>query len=410
MLHRSSHPGAPAHPVVGQRFEVLDSWRGVCALLVAVFHLNQTLNWSLADARAVLNFDLFVDFFFVLSGFVIATVYEDRLTAGFSVVKFAIRRLFRIYPLHLATLAAMMALAVSRVLLPLSQFDPRAVFDGDIYDFSAIFTNLLLLQGIGFEDHFTWNFPSWSISAEFYTYLLFALIWAFAARRALVVTLALVVAIGAIFAMSANSPPVFMFLRCVFGFGIGVLVRQAFAGAGALRQRLARNPASATALEIGAVLACAAFIWTAHEARWVASILFALIVYVFALEAGLVSRLLRARPFLALGKLSYSIYMVHVVLIFLVDRCVLSLQARTGWALTGPRVGAAPDARFWGADVVQGDLYLVCMLGLIIIVAALTYAFIEEPGRDRGYALSARWRGLGPVRRVTTTLARSRTK
>ena len=157
-----------------RRFEALDSWRGLCALLVVVFHLNQDIHWSLLDAQFVHRFDRFVDFFFVLSGFVIASSYERRLGQGYGIVAFALRRFGRIYPLHLVTLAAMLAFALLRRPLVEGRFDQSLVFNGGIFDASAIFTNLTMLHGVGFENHLTWNYPSWSISAEFYTYLLFA--------------------------------------------------------------------------------------------------------------------------------------------------------------------------------------------------------------------------------------------
>lgn len=52
------------------------------------------------------NAYLFVDFFFVLSGFVIASTYQERIAGGFSVWRFMLLRLGRLYPLHIAVLVA----------------------------------------------------------------------------------------------------------------------------------------------------------------------------------------------------------------------------------------------------------------------------------------------------------------
>jgi peptidoglycan/LPS O-acetylase OafA/YrhL len=60
-----------------ERFENLDALRGTCALLVALFHLPA--NGLLASNALVRHAYLFVDYFFVLSGFVIAFSYGDRL-------------------------------------------------------------------------------------------------------------------------------------------------------------------------------------------------------------------------------------------------------------------------------------------------------------------------------------------
>ena len=62
----STHAGT----IAGERFQVLDSWRGICALLVALFHFPTAS--AISQSRFIASSYLFVDFFFVLSGFVIA--------------------------------------------------------------------------------------------------------------------------------------------------------------------------------------------------------------------------------------------------------------------------------------------------------------------------------------------------
>lgn len=377
-----------------RRYEALDSWRGVCAALVVVFHLNQSVASHLFGARFVGGFFLFVDFFFVLSGFVIAASYEERLKSGFGIVPFALRRFGRIYPLHFAMLAAMGAYAVARVLLPLNDFNPRAVFDGGIYDFTALFTNALLLHGIGFEHHLTWNYPSWSISAEFYTYLIFAAIWAFAARWSNWVTIALIVACPIVLAsFTAPSLSVLDLVRCVCGFAAGVLVRHIYTRVGA---SFLPGKRTGAALEIAATLACALFVGFGAGAGWAAAIVFAFAVFVFAFEAGPISRLLRTKPFAALGTLSYSIYMVHAVLITIAWGGVTLLE-RNGWALTiaNPVHAEGAAALLFGRTPWIGDIAVAVMLAAVAAVSAATYALIEKPGRSWGQDASQRWRERG---------------
>ena len=83
-------------------FRVLDSWRGVAALLVAVFHLN--ILSAIYSLDFIRNSYLFVDFFFVLSGFVITHNYANRLGTLEGVGTFALRRLGRLWPLHVVVL------------------------------------------------------------------------------------------------------------------------------------------------------------------------------------------------------------------------------------------------------------------------------------------------------------------
>ena len=97
-----------APPCAPKRFEVLDSLRGICALLVATFHLNVMSHvFELALLR---NGWMFVDFFFVLGGFVIMTAYGGgRVRTAGDGWRFLLRRLGRVWPLHLATLAVLVA-------------------------------------------------------------------------------------------------------------------------------------------------------------------------------------------------------------------------------------------------------------------------------------------------------------
>ena len=96
-------------------FRVLDSWRGVAALLVALFHLN--LYSAIYTLDFVRNAYLFVDFFFVLSGFVISYSYGDRLKTFDELGEFAIRRFGRLWPLHAVVLLAFVAAESAKAVL-----------------------------------------------------------------------------------------------------------------------------------------------------------------------------------------------------------------------------------------------------------------------------------------------------
>src|SRR5688500_8507161 len=85
-----------------KRYTVLDSWRGIAACCVVFFHFEAFSH--IYDIPLVRNSFLFVDFFFVLSGFVIAANYQERLVGGFGVFRFIVLRFGRLYPLHLFVL------------------------------------------------------------------------------------------------------------------------------------------------------------------------------------------------------------------------------------------------------------------------------------------------------------------
>ena len=79
------------------RYEILDGLRGVAAMLVVVFHVFET--YSAGPLHQVINHGyLAVDFFFVLSGFVIGYAYDDRWDR-MSTWNFVKRRLIRLHPM-----------------------------------------------------------------------------------------------------------------------------------------------------------------------------------------------------------------------------------------------------------------------------------------------------------------------
>lgn len=94
--HFRIHSGGGIGVVKKKHYLVLDGMRGVAAITVMVFHICQ-INGYVAPRFA----SLAVDFFFVLSGWVVAHAYEERLLSGMSFGHFAALRLARLYPMIL---------------------------------------------------------------------------------------------------------------------------------------------------------------------------------------------------------------------------------------------------------------------------------------------------------------------
>ena len=90
-------------------FALLDGLRGVAALAVLWYHVNEGFAFAQATNGAgdglIRSFNhgyLAVDFFFLLSGFVIAYAYDDRWSKGLSIGSFFKRRLIRLHPMLIA--------------------------------------------------------------------------------------------------------------------------------------------------------------------------------------------------------------------------------------------------------------------------------------------------------------------
>lgn len=153
----------------------LTSLRFFASVYVCIFHV---LLYSRLDANGFFN-NFFssgymaVDFFFVLSGFILSYNYAGSvMDKTFSYRRYMVRRVARIYPVHLITL---IVIALIAVLLP-SIISVGAVFEDQ--SFSNFFKNLFLVHAWYGGDEFSFNKPSWSISSEFFVYIFFPLfIW-----------------------------------------------------------------------------------------------------------------------------------------------------------------------------------------------------------------------------------------
>ena len=161
----------------------LDALRIIAACAVVVLHYSDYVKDIPAGAFMVAHvwhFNLFVDLFFVVSGFVIASQYLGRVGDGRAVGRFIWRRLARIYPLHLATLAFYVAIALALY------FGAARSDNAARYPFSDLPAQILLLHAFD-GARLTFNFPSWSLSAEMFCYLLFPLAALLLARNRAVV-------------------------------------------------------------------------------------------------------------------------------------------------------------------------------------------------------------------------------
>lgn len=365
------------------RFKVLDGWRGICAILVALYHFPALGHHYLTSF--VQSSYLFVDFFFVLSGFVITYAYADALRDVSSTKTFVLRRFARLWPLHAATLLVFIimelgkALAVYRFHVP----PDTLPFFGQNSS-HAIITNIFLIQALGVHDTLTWNTPSWSISTEFYVYLVFAAVCLWSRTnfiRAAILTVLLSVAILVLFSPNyMNVSYDFGFFRCLFGFFVGVLAYRLFAA----NQPRGPSAGTATLLEIACIIIVIGFVTTSGQG-WgslLAPIVFSLIVLIFAWERGSISRMLTTPPFQLLGLMSYSIYMVHVLVSLSIERTVAMMQKvfkveLTTWgALDGHRRLFISFGSEWLMDALA---VFFCLF--VIALSYLTYKYIENPGR-----------------------------
>lgn len=345
--------------------------RGIAALLVVLFHFTGPVlpNLDLTPyTMLVSNGYLAVDLFFLMSGVVIAHVYGRELGRGLSITTggaFLRARFARLYPLHFCTLAYLVIMGiVSPFLYGLATGAPfELVWEGR-YSVNAAIKNLLLIHGL-WNDYLTWNAPSWSISTEFYSYLIFPFAAPYLAtmRRGMALC-GILVLLAALWWLAHEHGGLGIvtgpsFLRCVLQFGIGTLLHRLYLE-GTHRHILRRDGTF--------VITTFAIVLVLHFnlADMLIVPLFMTLILCGMHNEGQVVSVLKTRPLVWLGDISFSLYLAHGV----VDEMTRVLFIITTGHPDGETVGAAGS---W--------LVLAAMLIFSFALSDATYRRIEVPAR-----------------------------
>jgi peptidoglycan/LPS O-acetylase OafA/YrhL len=145
-------------PDAAPRFQHLDGLRGIFALSVALSHiLGSIAGW--VDSRPLIGAYLAVDYFFVLSGFVLTHMLGKQ---NFGPAKFFMKRLRRLWPLHFIT--TMMVF----VIFWNNRLHGQYYIHDATLTLSTLADNLSFASGTGFTQVPMINNPAWSISVEFW--------------------------------------------------------------------------------------------------------------------------------------------------------------------------------------------------------------------------------------------------
>ena len=225
-------------------YELLDGLRGVAALLVVWYHLFEAFATSPVDQRFNHGY-LAVDFFFLLSGFVIGYAYDERWGRGLRMRDFIKRRLIRLHPM--VVLGALLGAAAFFVQGSV-RWNGEPVSTGMVL--AALLCGLLLIPawpGAGYEvrgngEMYPLNGPGWSLFFEYLGNLLYMLLLRRLPTRWLTLLVALTGAALAAFAigdlsgyghlgvgwtLAGNNFPGGM-LRLLFAFPAGLLLARRF--------------------------------------------------------------------------------------------------------------------------------------------------------------------------------------
>lgn len=358
-----------------KRFESLDAFRGLCAVSVVVFHMD--VMGSFTEWEFFKGSDIFVEFFFVLSGFVLAHGYGHKKDLKFT--SFAKARFFRLYPLHFAMLIIMLTLEVGKLVA----YNYAGItfnnipFTG-INAFHEIIPNLLLIQSwTRLTDPSSFNYPSWSISIEFYMYfLLFLSIIFFRTHKVLCWFFISIIMISLLqFDSGLIRNEVFRGLACFFG---GAFIYQLYTKISHIKI----NFMLGTVVETGLLLSVFFIVQSDLEERQLIAILtFFIVVLFFAFESGYVSSLFKQKVFQGVGKLSYSIYMIHAAFLFCLISIMIILQKITNIEMVPVIDGIRTITT---GHVFLNNLISLAIIVIVIMLSRLSYKHIELKGQQLG--------------------------
>lgn len=382
-------------------FSSLTPLRGIAALLVVLFHCEIFIA-PLVDKHLSLFVDkcwIWVDFFFVLSGFILTHVYGETFEEGLkrpAYWKYLRARFARVYPLHFFTL--LWALAAGMLILAGPVENPKwANLFHQIFDIRGFPACVFLVQAMHLFPTPPMNTPSWSLSTEWWMYLLFPLMMPFLAAsggrmqkmmrllgpggRARRLIWLLVIAglytfvryrLASRFGLplnqrhpaTLNTNSDYAFPRCVAGFMLGMVTYRWYQLRAGLR--LLQRDVLFWIIILALVLSLH---FDVDELLTVA--LFPVLILAAAYNGSATQRLLSTRPAQRLGDWSFSIYMVHMP-VFFTYRAIAPLL---GWWI--------PQGFYTvGTDYGLGWLCACIFLMVTVAMASLCYRWVEVPARN----------------------------
>jgi peptidoglycan/LPS O-acetylase OafA/YrhL len=289
-----------------RRFYTLDAMRGVAAIAVVILHIGAILQLQMFPYAY-----LAVDFFFLLSGFVLGRAYEPRLKTSLTLRRFMEMRFIRLYPLFALgllfgalTMAGQIAFHTPHAVGPL-----RAIF--------AFVMNMAVLPVAGYSTLFPLNVPGWSLFFEFVINGVFALIL-YRLSSPLLTLAGVLLAAVYILAMVHFDPPdsgvqwplaLLDLFRVGFSFVLGMLFARRHAGHNSARSHRSVLAIAALALALAISLPLR-FEWL-YRATAIGLLMPA--IFWFGATAELPKYLERTGA--VLGDISYPLYAVHFPLL-----------------------------------------------------------------------------------------------
>lgn len=305
--------------------------------------------------------------------------------------KFTIARFARVYPLHFVTLTYTIILLFVSAKLGI----PKNIILEVENNAGSIFSNLLLIHSMNLHQWFSWVHASWSISVEWWAYMLFPFLVAPFSRlnsigKIVISTLCIVGYLAIMFYLIplVKIPPALMdifgssgapmpgeslnvsfqfgFLRCLCGFILGMIMCQGYKAEWG--KRVLGNGYTLI------TLALCSFTCMHFALPDVFAVAFFPFILLSAAYGSAGMNKFFGNPILQrLGDWSFSLYLVHQPLLFTINKIMAYLNPIDP---TNPPMGPPPRP-----DMLMGWIYCFGIIGLALFISYLTFNFIERPAR-----------------------------
>lgn len=305
---------------------------------------------------------LAVDFFAILSGFVLSYAYADDVVAGrFDCGEFMRRRFARIYPLHFATLLFCVAMGAAARGLDIPLGHPES------FAASAILPNIMMTHSFGATHALTFNGPSWFISAEWFMYMAFPVLVVMLSKSGLPSVPRFVIAMALfLIAYYYWRPGGALLTHRTFNYGVVRVALEFLIGLTLYQLYAEYRAARLTTITTTHVLATGAAFLIAAQLRTEEGLTVMLFpFFIFSCAAAEASHGLKwmTHPWLIYGgQLSFAIYMIHMPFI---------ASARKALEGAGLREPAS----------LSDDLLSVTCLLLVVPFGWIVYRAFERPFR-----------------------------
>lgn len=343
-----------------QYFYVIDVIRGLAALTVVIFHYQhfyfapgstqalsqvqrsaEPLYWLLWPAYDYGQWA--VQLFWGISGFVFANVYGgEYITAK----QFWIRRMARLYPLHLITLFVITILQITAI-NTLGQF--LIVDNTDVKHFTL---HLFFASFWGFQEGHSFNGPIWSVSVEIISYALFWLTLPWLFRWGLIIPIIIVMMARMALLVHFDNPGIVYIIQCTVYFFMGCGINHFVY---AMKDKPVWIYVSALILIIGFIVAGPVFMM--HSALVVPVAIAACLLGAVSVEFFGAGRIARQVQFL--GASSYGIYLWHLPIQIFILLCL--------------------DIFIGNRYVINQIWFLVSFLIIALMAGCVSFVFIERP-------------------------------